>query len=146
MNEQYKVSDGGKKILNTVKDELFPILNQLKDLLVSIQKCRINFSIYSKELSDLELKYSDLATSFFTVTKKLKTPDILFSGLDDNPQNIADYFQFQDAFSLSIEEGTKYVEIIDRTLDRKSQNIQNFRTIILAFTAIVISIISIIWK
>lgn len=52
---------------------------------------------------------------------------------------IADYFSYKNAFQKSIEEGVKYIEIIDRTLDRKRQGIQFFWTFLLAVIAIVVS-------
>jgi hypothetical protein len=143
-NEQIPLSDGGKIMLNIVKDELFPLQNDLKNLLLDTQKCRISLPFYSKKLNSLENKYFELSIKFFDIVRKLETPDILFKGLKDDPLNIANYFQFHEAISKNINEGSKYIEIIDRTLDRKKEIIQNFRTLILAFVAIIISIISII--
>src|SRR3970040_1750600 len=93
---QISISEGGKRILNTVQDELFPVLNRLKELLLSVQKCRTMIPIYSPKLNRLESEYSDVSSEFFTVVRKLETPDILFENLDKNSQNIASYFSFQD--------------------------------------------------
>lgn len=143
-NKQIPLSEGGKIMLNIVKDELFPLQNDLKNLLLDIQKCRIKLPFYSKKLNLLENKYFELSIKFFDIVRKLETPDILFKGLKDDPLNIANYFQFHEAISKNINDGSKYIEIIDRTLDRKKEMVQNFRTLILAFAAIIISIISIL--
>ena len=127
--------------METVHKELFPILNELKQLLVDIQGLRIVFPLYSKRLNKYDTQYQDIAKRFFIVVQKLETPDILFKDLPNNPQDIASYFQFEGAVSKNINEGSKYVEIIDRTLDRKRQTIFNSWTLFLAILAIVISIV-----
>mgnify|MGYP001561891979 CR=1 FL=1 len=143
---QIPVSEGGKRILNTIKDELFPVIKRLKDILVRVQKVRISYQLYSTTLSNLETEYALVSGDFFEVVRKLQTPDLLFKGLVDNPQYVADYFQYQEAFQKNIEQGLNYVEIIDRTLDRKIQNIQSNKTFLISVTAIVISILSIFWS
>lgn len=140
--ENIPLSEGTKILLNTIQTELFPILNNLKQLLVDIQGLRINFPLYSKKLNNYNLKYQTIAKDFFTVVQKLETPNILFKGLPSNPQDIASYFEFHEAMSKNISEGSRYVEIIDRTLDRKQQTIFNSWTIFLAALAIVMSVIS----
>lgn len=140
--EEMPISAGGKRVLNTVKDDLFPILKELRDLLLRVHRSRPPFPLYSPNLSSLTLEFEELSASFFGVVRKLETPDILFSGLTEDPRNIADYFQFQGAFLKQIEEGGKYIEIIDRTLDRKTQAIQNSRTLVLALIAIIASLIT----
>ena len=139
--ENIPVSEGTKRIMETVHKELFPILNELKQLLVDIQGLRIVFPLYSKRLNKYDTQYQDIAKRFFIVVQKLETPDILFKDLPNNPQDIASYFQFEGAVSKNINEGSKYVEIIDRTLDRKRQTIFNSWTLFLAILAIVISIV-----
>ncbi len=139
--ENIPLSEGTKILLNTIQKELFPILNELKQLLIDIQGLRITFPLYSKELNKYEATYQDVAKRFFTLVQKLETPDILFQGLPPNPQDIAGYFQFEGAVGKNINEGSKYVEIIDRTLDRKRQTIFNSWTLFLAVLAIVISVI-----
>jgi hypothetical protein len=141
MNE-IPISDGGKRILNTMKDEMFPIQNKLKELLVRIHKSRVNFSLFSKDLAIQSNEYESISTNFFEISQKLQTPDILFLGLKNNAENIAAYFQYQQAVMQSIDEGSKYIEIIDRTLDRKLQTINNFRTQLLAVVAIIASLIT----
>lgn len=145
MITEIPVNEGAKRILNTLKDELFPLSNQLKELLLKIQRLRIKFPIYSKSLNDLELEYFALSEKFFTITQKLETPDILFVGLEGS-QPMIDYFQYEATISKTISETSKYVEIIDKTLDRKNQTIQNFRTLSLAIIAIAISILSMFWS
>lgn len=127
--------------METVHKELFPILNELKQLLVDIQGLRIVFPLYSKGLNKYDTQYQDIAKRFFIVVQKLETPDILFKDLPNNPQDITSYFQFEGAVGKSINEGSKYVEIIDRTLDRKRQTIFNSWTLFLAILAIFISIV-----
>ncbi len=143
---QIPISIGGKKILNTVKDELFPIINDLKSILISVQRIRISYQLYSLDLSKTEKEYTQEVVKFFEVVRKLQTPDLLFEGLDGDFQNMADYFQYQGAFQKVIEQGLNYVEIIDRTLDRKTQNIQSNRVFLISVIAIVISIFSIFWS
>jgi len=138
---QIPVSTGGRRILNTVKEELFPVIDRLKDILVHVQKVRISYQLYSPILSNLEKEYTQVSADFFEVVRKLQTPDVLFDGLSDNPQNIVDYFQYQGAFQKNIEQGLNYVEIVDRTLDRKTQSIQNTRTFLISIIAIVVSIL-----
>lgn len=137
--ENIQVSEGTKRIVETVHKELFPILNELKQLLVDIQGLRIVFPLYSKELKKYDTQYQDIAKRFFIVVQKLETPDILFKDLPNNPQDIASYFQFEGAVGKNVNEGSKYVEIVDRTLDRKRQTIFNSWTLFLAILAIVIS-------
>lgn len=139
--ENTSISKGTKILLDTIQQELFPVLNELKQLLVDIQGLRITFPLYSKELSKYEVVYQDIAKRFFIVVQKLETPDILFKDLPHNPQDIAGYFQFEGAVGKNINEGSRYVEIIDRTLDRKRQTIFNSWTLFLAVLAIVISVI-----
>lgn len=127
--------------METVHKELFPILNELKRLLVDIQGLRITFPLYSRDLKKYDTQYQDVAKRFFVVVQKLETPDILFKDLPSNPQDMASYFQFEGAVGKTINEGSKYIEIIDRTLDRKRQAIFNSRTLFLAILAIVISIV-----
>lgn len=137
------ISEGGKRILNSVKDELFPLLEKTKDVMVRIQKIRISHQLNSPRLNELENEYSDIMARFFEVVRKLQTPDILFMGLkQEDTQNIVDYFNYQNAFQKNIEQGLNYVEIIDRTLDRKMQNIQNNRAFLFSILAIIISILS----
>ena len=143
---QIHISEGGKRVLTTVKDELFPCINKLKDVLVSTQKIRISYQLYSPVLVSLEKEYIKICSEFFEIVRKLDTPDILFQGLQKNDQNIVAYFQFQEGFKRSIDKGLNYVEIIDRTLDRKTQNIQNNRTFLISVLAIVISVLSVIWS
>jgi len=141
MENNIPLSEGTKILLDTIQKELFPILNDLKQLLVDIQGLRITFPLYSKRLNIYNIKYQTIAKSFFTVVQKLETPDILFKDLPKNHKAIASYFQFHEAMSKNIGEGSRYVEIIDRTLDRKRQTIFNSWTIFLATLAIVISLI-----
>lgn len=134
------VTPGQRIILNTVKDELFPQINNLKTILVEIQACRISYQLYSSKLSALVERYSNVSKNFFEVVKKLETPDILFERVEGEERNIVDYFQFQGAFKQNISEGVGYVEIIDRTLDRKVGTIQNTRTFLISIIALVVSI------
>ena len=76
----------------------------------------------------------------FEVVKKLETPYLIFEGMDGGERNIVDYFQFQGAFKQNISEEVGYVEIIDRTLDRKVGTIQNTRTFLISIVALVVSI------
>jgi hypothetical protein len=136
-----QITEGGKKILNTVSAELFPVVKRMKELLIKVQKCR-PFSLYSPELIELEKEYYEISAQFFTVATKLETPDILFEGFNkEKEEPMIAYFQYRGAFVQNIDEGAKYIEIIDRTLDRKNQNIQNFRTFIIAIIAVVVGII-----
>lgn len=139
--ENIPVSEGTRKMMETVQNELFPILNELKQLLIDIQNLRVVFPLYLKDLNKINNKYGEIAKRFFIVVQKLETPDILFEGLPKNNQDIASYFQFQGAISKHISEGSKYIEIIDRTLDRKRQTIFNSWTLFLAILAIAVSII-----
>ncbi len=143
MEKEIPITPGLKRILETVKDELFPKLERLKEVLVRIQACRISFHLYSKELWGIERDYHVASKGFFEVVKKLETPDILFAGIDGGEANIVPYYQFQGAFKQNIAEGIVYVEIIDRTLDRKVGTIQNSRTFLISILAVVISIFAI---
>lgn len=138
---QTPVSQGTQRILVAVQSELFPAIKELRELLLETQKIKIPYFLFSNELTKRKLGYTEVTTRFFTVVKKLETPEILFEGLTNDMEYMSDYFQLQGAFLSNIETGLRYVEIIDRTLDRKSQDIQNNRTITLAFIAILISII-----
>jgi hypothetical protein len=142
MTDQIHISEGGKRILNTVKDELFPLTEKLKDLLIRAQRIRSTFfETNSRKLFELEAEHSQVSADFFVVATKLQTPDILFKGIKDDPQNIADYYQFQVAFQKNIDQGIGYMEIIDRTLDRKIQNIQNKITLAISIIAILVAIL-----
>ncbi|GEM_PF-1802394 len=140
-------SPAARRILITVKDELFPILNKLRDLLVRVQKCRIGYQLYSPELRALDVEYSIVSGEFFVLHKKMSTPDLLFEGLSETtdasshpaPQLVFEYNRFQFAFSKLLDEGVSYTEIIDRTLDRKTQSLNNNRTFSLAVIAIFVS-------
>lgn len=134
------ITPGQRIIMQTVKDELFPCIEKLKDLLVEIQKCRISYQLYSPKLIDIESSYYEISESFFEVVKKLETPDILFKNADGGERNIVDYFQFRGAIKDNIAEGLNYVEIIDRTLDRKAGTIVNNRTFLISIIAVIISI------
>jgi len=134
------IRPGQRKIMVTVKDELFPQIEKLKDLLVKIQSCRISNQLFSIIMNNLENEYSMVSSNFFEVVKKLETPDILFQGVDGGDQNMIDYFQFRGAFKDNISEGLNYIEIIDRTLDRKFGVIVNNRTFLISIVAIIISI------
>lgn len=136
------ISKGGALLLNTLKDELFPELRKLKDLLVRLQKIRTGFTIYSSELNSIEKDYAKVSENFFAVVRKLQTPDVLFESLEskDEPQHIADYFRFNEAMNRSIGGGLNDIEIIDRTLDRKSQNVQHTRTFLLSIVALLLAV------
>lgn len=138
--QSMKITPGQRKILDTVKDELFPQVDNLKSILVDIQACRISYQLYSLKLSSLEKRYSKVLKDFFEVVKKLETPDILFEGVGGGERNIVDYFQFQGVFKQNISEGIGYVEIIDRTFDRKVGTIQNTRTFLISIIALGVSI------
>jgi hypothetical protein len=139
-NKSTTLTPGQRKILETVKNELFPQIENLKKLIVNVQACRISYQLFSFKLQNLEKEYATVSKRFFEVVKKLETPDILFEGIEGEERNIVDYFQFQGAFKQNIGEGLTYVEIIDRTLDRKAGTIQNNRTFLISIIAIVVSI------
>lgn len=139
-NQSIPVTPGQRRILDTIKDELFPQIESLKKLIVEIQTCRISYQLYSRKLGILDAEYSRISKSFFEVVKKLETPDILFEGIEGGEKNVVDYFQFQNAFKQKIAEGVSYIEIIDRTLDRKIETIRNTRTFLISIIALVISI------
>jgi hypothetical protein len=142
-NQQQKpLTPGTRKILNTIKDELFPQIEILKNLLVEFQQCRISYQLYSLKLHSLEIQYSTVAENFFKVVKKLETPNILFENVEGGEKNMIDYFQWQGVFKDNIKEGVEYIEIIDRTLDRKMGAIQNNRTFLISVIALVISILA----
>lgn len=144
--KEIPLSVGGQVMLNVVHKELLPMLNKIRELLINIQKCDIKCPLYSRELNDLEKNYINVVSAFFLIIKKIESPDELFKGLEikqDDFQHIADYFQFQPAISKSVAEGFGYIEIADRTLDRKKQTIQNTRSFLLAVISILIAII---WK
>jgi len=139
-NNEIPITDGQRKILETVKDELFPQLVNLRNLLVRIQECRIYYQLHSFKLHELDKEYSRVSRDFFVVVQKLETPDILFEGVAGGKENIVHYFQFAGAFKQKIAEGVGYVEIIDRTLDRKIGTIRTTRIFLISIIAIVISI------
>lgn len=143
---QIHLSKGAKHILDTVQKDLFPCIEKLKDVLVRTQKVRVSYQLYSRTLYSLDKEYNDVCSGFFDVVRKLDTPDILFHDLDNDAENMAAYFQFRGGFKSNIDQGLNYIEIIDRTLDRKTQNIQNNRTFLISLIAIVISLLSIIWS
>ncbi len=128
--------------MNTVKDELFPVLNDLNQLMLEIHSLRIVFPLYSSELKKYDSKYQDIAGKFFTIVQKLETPDILFEGLPENPQDIASYFQLEAAFRKNIARGSRYIELLDRILDRKRQTIFNSWTLLLGAIAILVGLFS----
>ena len=45
-NTPLQISEGLKILLNTMQQELFPVLSDLKQLLVDIQGLRITFPLY----------------------------------------------------------------------------------------------------
>lgn len=138
--KQIPVSEGTKIILNIVQSELLPTVDKMRKLLIDVQNCRIKFHLYSPELNNLQKEYNNISVIFFNIARKLETPDILFKDLKPDPQDIVGYFQFQVAISKHLNDGSNYIEILDRTLDRKNESIQNARTLILAIMAILISI------
>jgi hypothetical protein len=135
------ITTGQQKILETLWNDLFPQIEVLKDLMVNIQACRVSCQIYSLKLNQLEKRYSEASQTFFGVVKKLETPDILFQDTENaKDNNMVAYFQYQSAFKQNIAEGISYVEIIDRTLDRKSGSVQNNRTLLISLFALFASI------
>lgn len=140
MSNQIPVSEGTKRMLDTFQKELLPALDSMRKLVIEVQSCRITFPFYSHKLTVLQKKYNEISIEFFNVVRKLETPDILFKDISENPQNIASYLQFQPAMSKSIADGSNYIEILDRALDRKNESIQNTRTLAIAMIAIFISI------
>jgi hypothetical protein len=139
MPKEIPITESGKRILDTVKDELFPLLEDMKNILVDVHACRISYQIYSCELNQINDRYLEKSTKIFQVIQKLQTPDILFQGLENTDQNAVDYFQYKMTFEKNIGEAFVYTEIIDRTLDRKFQSIQNTRTIWISMLALVLS-------
>ena len=140
-NQTIPVTNSERRILEVVKDELFPQIEDLKKVMVDLQSCRISWQVFSKRISKLEKDYSEVSGRFFGVVRKLETPDILFSGLEvEDVSNMSAYFNYQHAFKQNLSEGIGFVEIIDRTLDRKIGRINNNRTLWLAIVAIMISI------
>lgn len=142
VKQEIPVSEGTKVMLDTIQNELFPVLEKLKKLLVDVQSCRIRFPLYSPKLNSLEIEYGDISVDFFNVARKLDTPDILFKGLKEDTQNIASYLQFRNVTAEKISDGSRYLEILDRTLDRKKESIINAWTLVLAFLAILVSILT----
>lgn len=140
-NKPIPATPGQKKIMSTIQDELFPEMDKLKDLMIEVHECRISYHAYSSKLQKLEKEYSKTSKRFFSVVKKLQTPDDLFEGVDGGMKNMADYFQFKGAFQKNIEQGMNYIEIIDRSLDRKLGAIYSNRAFYLSLLAILISVI-----
>src|ERR1700733_7009661 len=129
---QIPVSEADKRILETIRTEFFPALNKIKDLLTRIQSTRLVFFLYSPGLSKLEQEYFEISQALFVIDRKLTTPDILFEGLSNIDEGAAAYFRFNEAIKKGLAEATGYIEIVDRTLDRKKQTLQNNRTLLLA--------------
>ncbi len=133
-------SNGETRIMEVFKYELFPSLDELKKLIVDIHNLRIIYLLYSRKLNKYNLEYQNISKKFFIILQKIDTPDILFNDLVDNPQNMISYFNFEPIIIKKIDEGLKYIEIIDRVLDRKRQYIFNSWTLFLSIIAICLSI------
>src|SRR3954465_9805791 len=95
-NQNIPLTPGQQKILITIKDELLPKVDKLKNLLVDIQTYRVSYKLYSRKLSVFEKKYSEVSKGFFEIAKKLETPDILFDGVEGGDENMVGYFQFRN--------------------------------------------------
>lgn len=144
-NKTIPITSSEQRILMVVKEELFPQIEKIKKLMVDIQTCRTTYQLYSKQLNELEREYTSISKEFFSVVRKLETPDILFVDINDDNSNVVAYFKYKQGFSQSISEGVGYIEVVDRTLDRKLGKINNNRTLLIALAAVLIPLWQIIW-
>ena len=135
-----ELTNGQQIIMRTIMVELRPPLESLKKLVVKIHKLRLSFQLYSNELLLIEKEYAEISTAFFEATRKLQSPELLFEN-SDNDCDMFSYMTNQGLFIPKISEGVAYIEIIDRTLDRKLQTIQNSRALVLALSALVIGLL-----
>ena len=141
----FKTEEGGKIISCFVKDELLPLIKEIRNIAVKTSRLRVGFweSFRRKELSNLEERYKSISVKFLENYHKFSTPDILFKDLknQESPTFIADYFQTQGAVMQHFNEGFRLLSYIDNILTGQSTAAYNRASIFLSLLAIVIAVI-----
>jgi hypothetical protein len=143
-SQQIPVSQPEKRILETFRVEFFPEIQKLKDVLIRIQGCKLYMRLYSPQLPTLEQEYLNTVSKLFLIDRKLTTLDVLFEGLTNTAENMQAYFKYQVMIKEKLSEMSSYIEIIDRTLDRKKQTLQNNRTLVIAVVALIVGLFQLV--
>jgi hypothetical protein len=141
--QNFTVSEGGRRLLESYLQELNPSLIFLRNALIEIHELRLGkFEyIYSKRLTAFNNKYEECRLNFFRISRKIETPDIILEGLS-SPEDMGGYTQFIQMVDKDILRGFQYIEIIDRVLETKKQHVFNARSVFFSAAAILISLIS----
>ncbi len=143
-NSPFTNREAERIIMFFVKDELFPVINKLKNSCESIFSYKQSFrnTLSDKQLLDLIDNHKNISRDFFVLYKKFTTPDLLFESIKDrnNPQVMVDYFNFNEVVEKSLNEGFRLLEISERQIDRKVNSFYQLSTTILSSIAIVVSI------
>ncbi len=141
----FQTKEGGDTIAKFTKDELFPVVNEIKNLAIRVSQFRVGFwgSFLRYKFSETENSYKNISVQFIKLYHKWNTPDILFEKLEkqDPPIFIADYFQAQQSVMWHFNESFRLLSYIDRILTEQSTAAYNRVSISLALLAIVLSII-----
>lgn len=142
-----KLPPGADILLKAMLDDFFPLEKKINSCLVEIQKIRIPYYfLFSKKLNDLTVKYENLSAEYFSLVNVINNPDLLFENFKDKNKGVPDYMigymQFKPGIQNNINQVNINLEIIDRTLDRKHQNLQNKITLFLAVFSIVLGVFS----
>lgn len=147
-NSPFQNKTAEKIVMTYVQDELFPLVNRIKDFNEKVFEEKSNFltTFYNTNLNKLVTEYQGLSKEFFVSYRKFTTPDILFADINGDkmdPRIMADYFNFQTVVNKQLDEGFKLLEIGDRNLDRKINFVtQNISQAIAVF-AIVASLLAV---
>ena len=147
-NSPFQNKTAEKIIMTYLQDELFPLVNRIKDFNEKVFEEKSNFltTFCNPNLNKLVSEYQGLSNEFFTSYKKFTTPDILFEEIKGNemdPRVMADYFNFQTVVNKQLDEGFKLLEIGDRNLDRKVNFVNQNISRAIAVIAIVASLLTI---
>lgn len=150
----FQTKEGGDTIAIFTKDELFPLIQEIRQLAIKVSTFRVGFwgSFFRKKLSQIDEEYKNYSAKFIEKFHKWSTPDILFQEIEHPPGSkesamvIADYFNSQGAIMQHFNEGFRLLSYIDRIITEQSTASYNRISITLAILAITVSIIVIILK
>ena len=137
-----------KIVMTYLQNELFPLVNRIKDFNEKVFEEKSNFltTFYNPSLNKLVSEYQELSKGFFVSYRKFTTPDILFADIKGDkmdPRIMADYFNFQTIVNKQLDEGFKLLEIGDRNLDRKINYVTQNISRAIAVVAIVASLLTV---
>lgn len=149
MNGPFQGNKSGIVIAKFVKDELFPLLDHIRDLSISVSQLKVGFfdSFLRIALNKQESSYKDLSVKFITMYKKWNMPDLLYKEVKIDTNNplefgpaMNDYFNSQQAVMWHFNEGFRLLSYIDSVLTEQSTASYNRISVSLSLIAIVISV------